>query len=371
MTTSAHRPRRDAARAALAESDAAADGLLVTHPPNLRWLTGFVGSNSTLLLRADGRDVVATDGRYAEQAAGLGCEVVLDRSDRWVADVAKGLSRLGVEGHVLTWERVRGLEDVLGDRPEIVAAGRLIERLRMTKGDDELAALRRACAITADVLSTLLPRLAPGETEASVARRVEDALRDAGADDRAFPTIVASGPNGARPHHTPGGRELAAGDLVTVDAGALVDGYHADMTRTVAVGEPHPRLREAYDVVQRAQAAGVAAAVAGTPPTEVDRAARDIIAEHGLGEWFVHGTGHGVGLELHELPLLRAESAAAAGWGADVAALPDRSTVTVEPGVYIPDLGGVRIEDTLLVGPHGAEALTPATTDLVICDHSA
>ncbi|QBI21531.1 aminopeptidase P family protein [Egibacter rhizosphaerae] len=351
-----HASRRARAVEALDDLDA----LLVTRAPNVRWLTGFAGSSGALLLHRDGRAVLATDGRYAERAAATGLEVALDRSDDWLDEAIAGVHRLGVEAHGLTWERARRLADQWSTAA-VEPAGRLVEGLRLRKDASEIAALRRACAITAQVLGELLPALEPGESERSVAARVEHALRAHGAEDRAFPTIVASGPNGAHPHHEPGDRVLAEGDFVTVDAGARVAGYHADMTRTVAIGEPPRRLRTAYEAVRAAQAAGVEAARAGAVPGEVDAAARAVLARHELAEACVHPTGHGVGLEVHEPPILRAaqpearrdvpagESVPEGGsvpTGAREGKLPDPfatllawSTITVEPGVYLPGLG--------------------------------
>lgn len=334
------------------------DGLLVTGQPNLRYLTGFTGSTGTLLLTAGGA-VLAIDGRYHERAArecDPGVELLGARDDRWLAARLPDEAALGLEAHTVPWARVSALAELLPG-VALVAAGRRVETLREVKDAGELAAVRRACAITAEVLSSILTTLSPGPTERMVARRVGDAFLDAGADGLAFPTIVAAGPGGAEPHHEPGSRPLAAGDLVTIDAGAAVDGYAADMTRTVALGAPPPALRAAYDAVRRAHRAARDTVADGVPACDVDAAAVAVLTDAGLGAAIAHPVGHGLGLAIHESPILH---------GGQAARLQAGMTVTVEPGVYLPGLGGVRIEDTVRVTEDGCEVLTPAPTDLII-----
>lgn len=347
-------------RARLRERLAAheADALLVTEPVNVRWLTGLVATRAALLMGPDG-EVLCTDGRYADQARAVAADVplVVDASDAWLVEAVPDGVTLGVEGDRVAWARVEGLRRRL-PHVRVVDAGGLVETVRLSKDADERALLASACAITADTLRTVTAALRPGMTERAVARMVEDGFRDRGADDRAFATIVASGPNGARPHHLAGDRAIAAGDLVTIDAGALVDGYHADMTRTVAVAAPPvERLAAVYEAVRRAQSAGVAAVRAGVAAEDVDAAARDVLVAEGFGDAMVHPTGHGVGLEIHEPPILRRGA---------TATLPAGAAVTVEPGAYLPGLGGVRIEDTVVVTETGCEVLTNAPTDLTI-----
>jgi Xaa-Pro aminopeptidase len=251
----------------------------------------------------------------------------------------------------------------------LVPAGRLVEELRTVKDDAEIELLRRACAITDAAFAQLLPLIGPGASERELAIALERAMTDHGADGVAFDTIVASGPNGAIPHHAPGARRLEPGDLVTIDCGARLGGYHADMTRTVALGEPAGWQREVYDLVAAAQRAGVAAAVPGTGVGALDAAARDLIEAAGYGGCFQHGLGHGVGLQVHEAPII--------GYGR-TGTLMDRVPVTVEPGIYLPGTGGVRIEDTLVVRAGGdaadaeagaagcAEILTMTTKELLV-----
>jgi Xaa-Pro aminopeptidase len=231
----------------------------------------------------------------------------------------------------------------------------------MVQDEAEIALLARACAITSEAFSAALPGIEPGRTERGFAVLLERAMIDLGAEAPAFDTIVASGPNGAIPHHVAGDRPFATGDLITIDCGARYGGYHADMTRTVALGEPAGWQRDIYELVAEAQRAGVEAATAGTDVSAVDAAARDLIAAAGHGRHFRHGLGHGVGLEVHEAPTI--------GYG-KTGRLVDRVPVTVEPGVYLPGRGGVRIEDTLVVradaGAGSREMLTTTTRELLV-----
>jgi Xaa-Pro aminopeptidase len=244
----------------------------------------------------------------------------------------------------------------------LVPLGAVIDGLRMVKDEAEIELLARACAITGEAFSAVLGLIRPGTTERALAVALERAMVDLGAEAVAFDGIVASGPNGAIPHHVPGSRQFEVGDLVTIDCGARFGGYHADMTRTVAIGEPAGWQREIYQIVAQAQAAGVAAARAGADVGEVDAVARDMIAGAGHGEHFSHGLGHGVGLEIHEAPTI--------GYGR-TGTLQDRVPITIEPGIYLPDAGGVRIEDTLVIragaGAAGsAQPLTTITRELLV-----
>ncbi|HWH31725.1 MAG TPA: Xaa-Pro peptidase family protein [Egibacteraceae bacterium] len=361
MPQSAHAARRERLRARLADHGLA--GYLVTRLVNVRYLTGFTGSNGQVLVsaRASG-DVFATDGRYDEQAAAEAGDLprVLAREEDWLPERLAAGDRVGFESHDVSWERGQALSAALRERAgvELVAAPRWVEELREVKDASEVAALRRACALADAAFAGLLEWLRPGMTERDVAGRLEQAMREGGADGPSFETIVASGPNSARPHHRPTSRAIASGDVVKVDFGALVDGYHSDMTRTVAVGEPDAALRGVHDLVRRAQAAGRAAALAGAPASAVDAACREAIAAAGHGERFVHPTGHAVGLEIHEQPILH---------GAATATLRAGMAVTVEPGVYLPGVGGVRIEDVVVVADQGPpEVLTTSPRELLV-----
>lgn len=350
-----HPDRRTRLRDRLA--DARLDALLVTTPVNIRYLTGFTGTAGSLLLTAK-EQVLATDPRYADQAAAEApdVEVVVTGEGDWLAGRARPGQRVGLESHRLAWDSVRSLAKRLGGGV-VVPAPDHVETLRRVKDNDEIAALRRACATTDAAFSDLLGWLEPGMTELEVAARLHYAVVAHGADDRGFDAIVAAGPNSARPHHRPGRRVIDPGDVVKVDFGAVVDGYHSDMSRTMVLGEPPEWLRTVHDLVRRAQEAGVAAVAAGVTAGDVDEAARAVIRHSGYGEAFTHGTGHGIGLEVHESPILRR--------GAD-ATLEEGMAVTVEPGVYLSGRGGVRIEDTLVVERHHATVLTASRKDLLV-----
>jgi Xaa-Pro aminopeptidase len=362
-------PQTQAARRARTQQKIAALGAeaaLITNPPNVRYLSGLASSNAAVLLPAQGAGVLATDSRYAD-AARRDCpdlELVAERMiEPALVRLAarRGVATLAFEAQEMTVERHSALRELAG-APRLIPLGRAVEELRTVKDDAEIGLLRRACEITAAALSDVLAAIAPGRSEREIAVAVERAMVDRGADAPAFETIVASGPNGAIPHHSPGDRRLERGDLVTIDCGAQVGGYHADMTRTVALGEVAGWQREIYDLVATAQRAGVAAATEGADVTVVDEAARALIADAGYGEFFQHGLGHGVGLEVHEAPII--------GYGR-TGTLMDRVPVTIEPGIYLPGRGGVRIEDTLVVragtGAAGAaEILTMTTRDLLV-----
>jgi Xaa-Pro aminopeptidase len=337
---------------------------LITNLVNVRYLTGLASSNAALLLPADGRGVLATDSRYAAVAA-RDCgdlELVVERFVEPVLAAraqASGYRRVGFEAQEMTVQRH---EHLVAGFPslDLVPLGPMVEELRMIKDAAELGLLARACAITGAALDQVLAAMRPGVTERQVATALERAMIDLGAERPAFDSIVASGPNGASPHHAPTGRPFTAGDLVTIDCGARFGGYHADLTRTVAIGEPAAWQREIYQVVAAAQAAGLRAATDGMSVAALDAVARDVIAAAGFAEFFQHGLGHGVGLEIHEAPMI--------GYG-KAGRLENRVPVTVEPGIYLPGRGGVRIEDTLVVraGAAGsAELLTTTTRELLV-----
>ncbi len=253
-----------------------------------------------------------------------------------------------VRQHGLLWEKLTGVE--------LVALEDEVGRQRWTKDAEELAQLRRAQGATDQAFEDVLEVLAIGQTERQVARELEHLLRRDGADGLAFESIVAFGENAAEPHHEPSHRLLEEGDVIKLDFGALWAGYHADMTRTIAFGTPASELKKIHDVVREAQQAGIDAIRAGVAGESVDRAARGVIEDAGYGEYFLHGLGHGVGLEIHEGPRL--------GKGFDHV-LPAGAVVTVEPGIYVPGLGGVRIEDALEVTDDGGRVLGSSVRDLI------
>lgn len=358
-----HARRRTALRSRLRERDL--DGLLVVDLRNIRYLTGFTGSNAALLVHADSdeRSVFCTDGRYLTQSARQvpDLERHIDRPCPPALAhraAAAGLRRTGFESHRVTVDDL----DVLTGAAEgvdLVRAPGLVERLRMVKDDIEIEALRMACAAADRALADLVEHggLRAGRTELEVARELEGRMLGHGAAGPSFETIVATGANSAIPHHRPTDAVLRAGDLVKLDFGALVDGYHSDMTRTFVLGAPADWQREVYDLVAAAQAAGRAALRPGAAVRDVDGAARSVVEDAGRGEEFLHGLGHGVGLEIHEAPAL-----AKTGEGTLSAGM----AVTVEPGVYLSGRGGVRIEDTLVVRDGDPELLTLTTKQLVV-----
>jgi Xaa-Pro aminopeptidase len=369
--------RREKLRATAAERGL--DAVLVTNLLNVRYLTGFTGSNGALLLRADGHDLFGTDGRYTTQAGSQvpDVELLVDRAT--VSALAreavrpssggKGAGRIGYESHHLTVDGLAALEKVLTDAaaggrvPELESIRRAVEGQRAIKDDDEIDALRRACAVADRALAELAAEgaLRPGRTELQVGRELDARMLALGAEAPSFETIVATGANSAIPHHRPDGTELRAGDFLKLDFGATVEGYHSDMTRTFVLGGAGGVAadwqREIYDLVAAAQAAGRAALAVGADVVAVDRAARDVIAEAGHGEHFTHGLGHGVGLEIHEAPAIGPLGAGTLAAG---------MAVTVEPGVYLPGHGGVRIEDTLVVTADAPELLTLTSKELLV-----
>ena len=351
--------RRAALRERLAEQGL--DAVLITTLLNVRYLTGFTGSNAALLVSsAEDGTLFCTDGRYTTQAATQvpDLERIIERaSDLALAGRASG--RVGFEAGAVTVLAHHGL--VQASSAELVETQELVEALRAIKDEGEIDALRRACAIADQALAELLAAggLRPGRTEREVGLDLDQRMRELGAQDPAFETIVAAGPNSAIPHHSPTGSALALGDFVKLDFGARVDGYHSDMTRTVVLGRPADWQREIYALVAEAQRVGREAMVVGADARRVDTAARQIIADAGYGENYTHGLGHGVGLEIHEAPGVG--QTAAGTIEADMC-------VTVEPGVYLPGRGGVRIEDSGVVrqpGSGGYDVLTLTSKDLL------
>ena len=357
-------PRRAAARTLLHEVAPGLDALLVTDLVNVRYLTGFTGSNAALLLHVDGDDAsrFCTDGRYRTQAAHEvpDLPLLVERgSARALAAAASDhrVQALGFESDQVTVDARDELAEAAAGVVLHRAPG-LVQRLRTVKDEAEVTALRAACAAADAALAGLLADggLRPGRTEREVALDLENRMRDHGATGPAFETIVAAGPNSAVPHHRPDATVLRRGDLVTMDFGALVDGYHSDMTRTVVLGPAASWQRELYALVGAAQEAGRAALAPGTKVSDVDAAARSVVDRAGRGEQFVHPLGHGVGLQIHEAPLLAATTAGMLAAG---------MAVTVEPGVYLEGRGGVRTEDIVLVRDGGPQLLTTSPRELL------
>ena len=343
------------------------DALVVTTLPNVRYLTGFSGSAGILTVTRDGA-LLTTDGRYrtqsAEQLAAAGAAAQVDvtigpvTEQRKAAQSALGgsaVTRIGLEADNVSWSAQRTWADLLqADR--LVPTSNTVEALRERKDAGEIARMERAAAIADAALFEVLPLMGQGVTEEHFALELDTAMRRGGAESTAFETIVAAGENSAKPHHHPGSRPINEGDPVVVDFGATFEGYRSDMTRTFCVGaDPQGELARIFAVVGESQAAGAAAVRPGISAKEIDDVCREIIAAAGWAERFEHGTGHGVGLDIHEAPTVSQLGTAILAPG---------FVVTVEPGVYLPGHGGVRVEDTLVVTEDGARPLTRFTKDI-------
>jgi Xaa-Pro aminopeptidase len=357
------------------------DVLLVTHPPNVFYLSGFNGTAGALVVDAH-KQTLVVDSRYVTAAralpaehAGLGeMTVVLSGSslDEAIVRLLGGQSRtrIGIEAASMPVLRFNRMSSALAAEappgsglplPVLVPTERVVERSRVVKDDLEIAILRAAAGKLSRVATDTLPRLVqPGRTEAEVASAIDAAVREAGFQRAAFETIVASGPNSALPHARPGLRRLEAGDPVVLDFGGVYDGYCVDLTRTVQLAPQTAEFRRLFAAVADAHRAAVAAVRPGTPSADIDYAARQTLEEHGLAHAFGHGTGHGLGLELHEEPrIAKADPARPA-----VLVSPGM-VFTIEPGAYVPGIGGARIEDDVLVVEGGCEVLTEVPIELV------
>jgi Xaa-Pro aminopeptidase len=339
--------------------------LLVTGLTNVRYLTGLSSSNAAVLVEPGGAATIYTDFRYREQALATGFEVVQSGRDLigWLGSLLSGRRILFESAHVSydTYARLSaaGVELVpAGSHVGSVAAGP-VEALRRVKDPAEIDAMRRAAAISDEVYASLAGERFRGRTERELAWLIESTFHEHGAEGLAFASIVASGTNGALPHAGAGDTVVGDGMLVTIDMGCVVDGYCSDCTRTFATGELPDQLAGAYALCLEAQLSGLAAVRPGAVGHDVDAASRVGIEAAGLGEHYGHGLGHGVGLDIHEEPVLRPESD-------DV--LEAGNTVTVEPGIYMPGVGGVRIEDLVVVTEDGAERLTQFSKELTVVD---
>ena len=334
----------------------------ITDLINIRWLTGFNGSSAVLLVSTtDAKALLITDDRYAEQApaeiATSGCEntevaIQRDPTDTdWITDS----TRLALEDSI-TWGEQRRWATAFADS-ELICLEATVEELRAVKTEAELERIRAAAAIADAALSAVHPKIRPGITEKEIANALDDEMRTQGATGPAYDTIVAGGPNAALPHAHPSDRPFEQGDLVVIDVGAVVDGYRSDMTRTFSLGTPGEQAQKMLDATFDSQAQGVAAVSAGVKARDVDLTCRQALEDVGMGEAFSHSTGHGVGLNIHELPRLTHRSD-------DI--LDTANVVTVEPGVYYPGFGGVRIEDLVVVNDAGCEVLTHFHKDPLI-----
>jgi Xaa-Pro aminopeptidase len=346
------------ARLRQAMAHAGVDALWISRPENVRYLSGFTsGDDAKLLLVVADADLSATlytDARYTVQAGEESrYPAVIARSPDTLMHAASAVEglRVGFEADHLTVSELEALRShwqVSGSPATLVGTQGVVEGLRLVKTEAEIGQIRAAQAIADAAFAAVRPSIVAGVREDRIAGQLEAFMRDRGAGS-AFDITVASGPRGAMPHGTASGRVIGSDELVTVDFGAKLGGYHSDMTRTVAVGNPSEELRRLYRAVLEAEEAAVRAIRPGAKGSDLDKVARDILVSHGLGEYFAHSLGHGVGLAVHEGPSLR-------GTSADV--LEAGMVVTSEPGVYLPGVGGVRIEDLVLVTPDGYEVLS-------------
>lgn len=338
------------------------DAMLVSDLTNIRWLTGFTGSNGWLVLDQGGLTLI-TDGRYGVQAeqqlaaAGAVADIRVGATGAdtlaHIAAACARHARIGFESmHVSVHQHGLYAAAIQG---ELVPRIGVVEAERRSKDEAEVNAISRACAIADQALAEVAPSLGDGLTEAQVRNRLELRMRELGASGPSYDTIVAAGPrNGALPHHRPTDTLIEVGHTVIIDVGALVDGYHSDMTRSFVVGSSSSQQRDLYDLVLRAQMAGVAAVRPGLSVKDLDAASRNVIAEAGYGDWFTHGTGHGVGLLIHEDPFVNR---------AGEAILQVGDVVTVEPGIYREGFGGIRVEDLVVVTSDGCRVLTSSPKD--------
>ena len=350
--------RIDRLRDALADHGVPA--LIVDDRPGVRWATGFTGSHGTLAITPD-RAVLVTDGRYRERAAdelaaaGVAVETRIgfthaEQLDHLVSAIGAA-ETVGCAAPSVTHARWTTLASELPLRP----VDGVVEDARRSKDAGEIARIELACRCADAALAEVAPLLGDGLTEADVRNELEYRMRRHGADGPSYDTIVASGPeHAARPHHGATARRIVEGDTVVIDVGALVDGYHSDMTRSYVIGDPTDEQTELYELLRGVQEAGIAAVAGGVPAVEVDAACRDRLADAGYGDWFIHGTGHGVGLQIHEDPFESRVSTATLRVG---------DVVTIEPGLYRVGFGGFRIEDLLEVTATGSRVLTGSPKD--------
>ena len=356
-------PNRRVVRLREAIAGTEGEALLVTNLHNVRYLTGFTGTAGAALISAD-KAAFLTDFRYTEQAAEQvrGFDIVKHGADRnaTIAELLKewNAGKLLIEEQDVTYAAYLKMEAAF--RPaELLQSEGLVEKLRMTKDEDELAVLQEAADLADRTFDHILAYLKPGATEVSIALEMEFFMRSQGATSSSFDTIVASGERSALPHGVASGKTIGAGESVTLDFGAYYKGYCSDITRTVVVGKASDKHKEIYAIVQEAQQYALDHLRPGMTGKEGDALTRDIIARYGYGENFGHGTGHGIGLEIHESPRLSPAS--------DVVLTPGM-VVTVEPGIYLPGFGGVRIEDDVVMTDRGIRVLTSSPKQLIELD---
>jgi Xaa-Pro aminopeptidase len=338
------------------------DAFLVTSPANVRYLSGFTGSNGMLLATGNGTAVFFTDPRYALQSSQeVSCTINVVPRGGLIAAVAqhirrRRIRRVGFEKNHISYQQFSFLDQKLPEGVTLKPIDGAVERQRMVKSESELAAIRASVLTNSRAFDRTLKKIKAGITETEIAAELDYQMRKLGAESCAFETIVASGERTALPHARPTTRRVGDDELVLIDMGASQAGYASDMTRMVHVGRRGRKAEQLYRAVLEAQLAAIDAVRSDIPASRVDAAARQVLKRHGLDKNFTHSTGHGLGLEIHEPPRL--------GRG-DKTRLESGMAITIEPGVYLPGFGGVRIEDTVVVGGAGCEVLTPTSKELI------
>jgi Xaa-Pro aminopeptidase len=337
------------------------DALIVSALPNVRYLSGFTGSNGLMILTGDGATLL-TDPRYAIQAAGeANCRVDIVKGSLFAAAskliAKKRWKRLGFEANRIAWGSYAELERILPSGASLHPVSSLIETQRMVKSEVEINLIRQSVITNSKAFASSLRRIKPAITETELAAEIEYQMRRHGAEKAAFETIVASGTRSALPHAQPTSHVVGNNQLLLIDMGAMQAGYASDMTRMLHLGKPGPKVRKLYKAVLEAQLAGISAVRENTTAGAVDRSTRKVLKAHGYEKLFVHSTGHGLGLEIHEAPRVGNK---------DKTVLKAGMVITIEPGAYIEGFGGVRIEDTVLVTKTGCEVLTPTPKELIV-----
>ena len=358
---SIYRKRLDSLKAIM--KDKGYNSFYIANITNVRYLSGFTGSSGFLLVTDHG-DYFFSDGRYTEQSK----HEVLDYKINITTNHLKLISeenllqnnwRMCFEGNHLSYDMFKKIKDAVGEEMEMIPENDIVENIAAVKDQSEIDALQTAVDITDRVFDLILPEIKVGVTEKHIAARISYLFKQEGGDGDSYDPIIASGANGALPHATPSDKEVAKGDFIVMDFGSLYKGYHADMTRTIVVGEASDRHHEIYNIVLESQLAGIRVAKSGMKCSELDKACRDVIDSKGYGELFMHSTGHGLGLEVHTLPRIT--------W-MNHNNLEENNVITIEPGIYIAGWGGVRIEDDCVILKDSCRPMNRSTKDLVVVD---
>jgi Xaa-Pro aminopeptidase len=335
------------------------DAIIIRGMDNIFYLTGFRGSEGSLLV-TKGDVVLLTDFRYLSYAAEVTRDIAIVETkgkENHLAPLCEryGVRRMGFDSYNTTYQAYQGWCET-APNVEFIAIGTEIEAIRKQKEPEEILAIRRAIQLATDAFTHVLAKIIPGTTERRVAAELEYIMKNLGADGPSFETIVASGPRAALPHAKPTDKALKQGETVIIDFGCQAGGYTSDETCTIALGDVDQKLRDMFGVVDQARKAGIKAVRAGLPVVELDTLVRGVVEEHGYGEFFRHGTGHGVGIAVHEAPAITYKAEAL---------LEENMVITIEPGIYIPNVGGIRMEDMVLVTDNGGEVLTHLRKDLL------